>query len=137
MAMDRDDERRMKALEIGKGIVKKRYRNPPMQNQSLAENVESEIGAPSTQTPADKERAAKALQTFLKRRGLEQGLPRLSERGGPGMKYSETGGHCMNRKEKGNPNKDDLKEISGQLSKASKLHARQSERVGKIAKKIK
>ena len=121
MAIDSDNKRRMEALAKARNIVTKRYRNPGMQNQSLQDNVDSETGAPSTPTPDDRNRAKKALKTFLNRRGVEQGLPRLSE---------------MSREEKGNP-KDDLKEISGQLGKASRLHARQSDRVGKIAKKIK
>ena len=37
----------------------------------------------------------------------------------------------------GNPNKEDLMEISGQLKKASKLHGNQSERVASVAKSMK
>lgn len=37
----------------------------------------------------------------------------------------------------GNPNKEDLMEISGQLSKASKLHGNQSKRVAGVAKSMK
>jgi len=113
--MDSDTKRRMEALSKAKGVVTKRYRNPSMQNNSLSENVESELGSPSAPTSGDRERAKDALKTFLNRKGLD-GLPRLSEKGNP---------------------KEDLNEISGQLTKASKLHARQSQRVGKIAKKIK
>jgi len=123
--MDSDTKRRMEALSKAKGIVTKRYRNPSMQNNSLSGNVESELGSPSAPTSGDRERAKDALKTFLNRKGLD-GLPRLSEKGGPGMKYKETGGP-----------KEDLDEISGQLTKASKLHARQSKRVGKIANKMK
>ena len=123
--MDSEAKRRMEALSKAKGIVTKRYRNPSMQNKSLAQNVESEIGAPSPPTAGDRERAKESLKLFLNRKGLD-GLPRLSEKGRPGVKYGETG----------NPKKD-LKEISGQLTKASNMHARQSDRVGKIAKKLK
>ena len=118
--MDSEAKRRMEALSKAKGVLKKRYRNPPMQNKSLAQNVESEIGPPSPPTAGDRERATESLKLFLNRKGLD-GLPRLSEKSRPAV---------------GNP-KEDLKEISGQLTKASKMHARQSDRVGKIAKKLK
>ena len=114
-----------KAVELTK-VAK---RNPKVGNLPPKERVRRyarEEGNPAE--PVNRVTRAKhnaAMQDFLEDRGLAN-LPRLSERGGPGMSYSETGGP-----------KEDLNEISSQLTKASNMHARQSERVGKIAKKMK
>jgi len=97
-------------------------RNPKVGNMPTKERVRryaSEEGNPAE--PVNRVTRAKhnaAMQDFLEDRGLAN-LPRLSER-------SETGGP-----------KEDLNEISSQLTKASNMHASQSERVGNIAKKMK
>ena len=109
-----------KALELTE-IAK---RNPKVGNMSPKVRVgkyvrrKSETGSPEPVNRVTRAKHNAAMQDFLEDRGLAN-LPRLSER-------SETGGP-----------KEDLNEISGQLTKASNLHARQSDRVGKIAKKMK
>ena len=120
---DEDQKRRMAALAEGKRIVTKRYRNPVYGNRSLKENVEEEMGNPMPVTVDRKKAARMAMDKFIDKR--RNNLPRLSDVGNPGKEY-----------EMGNP-KEDLSEISGQLKKASRLHANQSDRVGKIAKKMK
>ena len=106
-------------------------RNPRVGQMSPKDRVgkyvrrKGETGSPEPVDRMTRSRHNAAIKDFLEDRGFAN-LPRLSERGGPGKSYSETGGP-----------KEDLNEISGQLTKASNLHARQSDRVGKIAKKMK
>ena len=127
--MDPEKQKEMeKRLAEGRYVLEKRYRNPPMANKSLKENVESELSQTGGPTKEDREKAEESLAVFLNRSGL-QGLPRLSER-------SEIGGHKMKYNEVGGP-KEDLEEVSAQLGKASKLHGNQSKRVADIAKGMK
>jgi hypothetical protein len=99
-------------------------RNPKVGNMSPKQRVgkfirrPSETGSPEPVNRVTRAKHNAAMQDFLEDRGLAN-LPRLSER-------SETGGP-----------KEDLNEISSQLTKASNMHASQSERVGNIAKKMK
>ena len=113
-----DQKRRMAALAEGKRIVTKRYRNPVYGSRSLKQNVEEDLGNPAPARVDKKEAAKKAMDKFFNR-GPGGDVSKLPRAGGAG-----------------NP-KDDLNEISGQLKKASNLHANQSERVSKISKKIK
>ena len=113
-----DQKRRMAALSQGKKIVTKRYRNPVYGSRSLKENVEEDFGNPAPARVDKKEAAKKAMDKFFNRgAGVDiSKLPRASGAGNP---------------------KEDLSEISGQLKKASNLHAKQSDRVAKISKKMK
>ncbi len=108
-----DQKRRMAALSQGKKIVTKRYRNPVYGSRSLKDNVSEEMGNPGPVHVDRKEAAKQAMDQFFDRK-FEK-LPRLSGVGNP---------------------KEDLNEISGQLKKASNLHAKQSKRVSKISDKI-
>ena len=99
-------------------------RNPKVGNLPPKERVRryargpGERGNPEPVNRVTRAKHNAAMQDFLEDRGLAN-LPRLSDR-------SETGGP-----------KEDLNKISSQLTKASNTHARQSERVDKIAKKMK
>ncbi len=120
---DDGNERREAALKQGRSIIKKRYRNPSFANKPLKENVETESGNPSVSptSTVDRRRVAKkAMDQFLNRGVDISKLPRASARSN----------------EIGNP-KEDLGEISAQLTKASKLHGNQSKRVSKIAEGMK
>ena len=121
-------------LAYGKAVelTKVAKRNPKVGNLPAKERVRRYARGPGEKgnpaEPVNRVTRAKhnaAMQDFLEDRGLAN-LPRLSERGGPGKSYSETGGP-----------KEDLNKISSELTKASNMHASQSERVGKIAKKMK
>ena len=114
-----DQKRRMARLAEGRRIVKKRYRNGVYGSRSLKENVEEEFGGNPGPAGFDKKEAAKkAMDRFFnKGAGVDiSKLPRASGAGNP---------------------EEDLDEISGQLKKASNLHAKQSDRVAKISKKMK
>ena len=110
---DADKKRLMGALEQGKTILSKRYRNPQMQEKGLAQNVADELGDSKPVTSDQRASALKALQMFMGRR--EKGMHQF-EHGGP---------------------KEDLEEISQQLTGASAMHKKQSGRVKSIAKKMK
>tara|TARA_R100000231_G_scaffold139228_1_gene119711 strand:- start:38 stop:388 length:351 start_codon:yes stop_codon:yes gene_type:complete len=110
---DADNKRRMDALEKGKTILRKRYRNPKMQEKGLAQNVDDELGDPKPITKDRRDSAVKALQKMLRMR--ESGMHRF-EIGGP---------------------KEDLERISKELTGASAMHKKQSGRVKSIAKKMK
>tara|TARA_R110000744_G_scaffold84058_6_gene164665 strand:- start:6123 stop:6557 length:435 start_codon:yes stop_codon:yes gene_type:complete len=131
-----------KAIELTE-IAK---RNPRVGNLAPRDRVnkyvrrKDERGSPEPVSRVTRDRHSVALQDFLEDRGIAN-LPTL----GDAMKSKKP---ASPQSEIGNPNtktstykvggpKEDLKEISGQLTKASNLHARQSDRVGKIAKKMK
>ena len=121
-------------------------RNPRIGNMTPRDRVnkyvrrKGERGNPSPVDRVTKQSHNAALQDFLEDRGIAN-LPTLKDAmksDKPGSPKSEIGNPNMKTStyEVGGP-KEDLNEISCQLTKASNLHARQSDRVGKIAKKMK
>ena len=121
-------------------------RNPRVGNMSPRDQVKTLLrkkgknGSPNPVDDSTKNKNDQAVKDYLEDKGILN-LPRMGATNkpvgvSPGPTVSPKPRPPKIDPEAGGP-KEDLREISGQLSKASKLHGNQSKRVAGIAKGMK